>query len=89
MNGITLIDIAGWAGVLLLLAAYGLVSTGRTEGDSVPYQTLNLIGGALLIINSFHFGAYPSVGINVAWVGIGIYALVRRGMKQKRVQEER
>ena len=84
MSGITLIDIAGWVGVLLLLAAYGLVSTGRTQGDSVAYQTLNLVGGALLIVNSFHFGAYPSVGINVAWVGIGIYALVRRGTRRNK-----
>ena len=83
MNGITLIDVAGWLGVLLLLAAYGLVSTGKTEGDSVSYQGLNLIGGALLIVNSFHFGAYPSVGINIAWVGIGIYALARRGTRRK------
>jgi len=74
----TLIDIVGWVGVLLLLIAYAMVSAKKVEGDAVGYQALNLVGSGLLVVNSFHFGAYPSVGINVAWVGIGVYALSRR-----------
>ncbi|HDQ73129.1 MAG TPA: hypothetical protein ENN19_13715 [Chloroflexi bacterium] len=73
-----LIDVAGWAGVVSLLAAYVLVSTKRIEGDSVLYQALNLVGAGLLIVNSFFYGAFPSVGINVVWIGIAVYALVRR-----------
>ncbi len=72
-----LIDIAGWAGVVSLLLAYVLVSTKRIEGDSVFYQVLNLAGAGLLILNSFYYGAFPSVGINVVWIGIAIYALAR------------
>ena len=73
-----LIDVTGWIGVVALLVAYGLVSTKRTEGDSVAYQALNAIGAALLIVNSFYYGAYPSVGINVIWIGIAVYALGRK-----------
>ena len=72
-----LIDVAGWVGVVALLVAYGLVSTRRIEGDSVTYQLLNWAGAALLIVNSFYSGAFPSVGINLVWIGIAIYALVR------------
>ena len=72
-----LIDVAGWVGVVALLVAYGLVSTRRIEGDSAAYQLLNLAGAALLIVNSFYYGAFPSVGINLVWIGIAIYALVR------------
>jgi hypothetical protein len=72
-----LIDVVGWVGVAGLLLAYVLVSTKRIEGDSVPYQALNLLGAALLIVNSFYYGAYPSVGVNVVWIGIAIYALMR------------
>jgi hypothetical protein len=32
-------------------------------------------------VNSFFYGAYPSVGINVVWIGIGAYALVRAWRK--------
>jgi hypothetical protein len=37
----------------------------------------NLIGGALVLINSFRRGAMPSVAANVFWIAIGLYALSR------------
>jgi hypothetical protein len=72
-----LIELAGWLGTAALLLAYGLVSTRRLAGDSVPYQLLNLVGGALVLINSFYHGAMPSVAVNVFWIAIGIFALSR------------
>ena len=72
-----LIELAGWIGTAALLLAYGLVSTRRLAGDSVPYQLLNLVGGALVLVNSFHHGAMPSVAVNVFWIAIGIFALSR------------
>jgi hypothetical protein len=80
-----LIDVVGWAGVAALLVAYVLVSTKRMEGDSMGYQLLNMAGAALLIANSFYYGAYPSVGVNVIWIGIAVFALVRK--KQKSAAE--
>ncbi|MBI4456856.1 MAG: hypothetical protein HY644_13295 [Acidobacteria bacterium] len=77
MNDSILIEIAGWVGVAALLMAYGLISTGKVQGNSVTYQLLNMLGSVLLIVNSFYYGAYPSVGVNVAWVGIAIYALTK------------
>lgn len=71
------IDIAGWTGVVSLLAAYALVSTRRLEGDSPLYQALNALGSLLLIVNSGYYRAFPSVGINVAWIAIALYALAR------------
>jgi hypothetical protein len=73
-----LIDITGWLGVALLLAAYVLVSTRKLEGDSVIYQVMNILGGLLLVTNSFYYHALPSVGVNVAWIGIAIFALTRK-----------
>ncbi len=77
------IDVAGWAGVAALLAAYALVSTRRLEGDSPLYQALNALGSLLLIINSGYYRAFPSVGINVAWIGIALYALARWRWKRR------
>lgn len=90
MNNNLLIDIIGWAGVAALLLAYGLVSLRRVDGDSVVYQLLNVIGGALLIINSFYYGAFPSVGINVAWIIIGLATLsrIRFGRVRSSKQEQ-
>lgn len=72
-----LINIIGWAGVALLIIAYWLVSTKRYQGNSILYQMLNIIGAFLLIINSFYFGAYPSVGVNIVWVGIALFTLIK------------
>jgi len=77
-----LVDIAGWIGVVALLAAYALVSGRRLQGDSVAYQVLNVAGSALLILNSFYYGALPSVSVNLAWIGIGLYALARKGLSR-------
>lgn len=77
MNGELLIEIGGWIGTAALLLAYGLVSTRKLAGDSVPYQLLNLIGGTLVLVNSFHHGALPSVAVNVFWIAIGLFALSR------------
>ena len=77
-----LIDIVGWIGAAVLLLAYGLVSTRKTEADSAGYQWLNLAGSALLIVNSFFYGAYPSSGVNLVWICIAFYSLFRREGQQ-------
>ena len=70
------INVVGWCGALVVLLAYALVSTRRVEGDSVVFQVLNISGAALLSVNTFYWGAYPSSFVNV--IGIGGYALYRR-----------
>jgi len=37
---------------------------------------LNVVGAVMLVINSYYLGAYPSVGVNAAWVGIAILTLL-------------
>ena len=78
-----LIDIMGWAGTFLFLVAYALVSMKMAEGDSNLYQGINLLAGILLITNSFYWGAYPSVALNVAWIGIAVFTLGRKYAVQK------
>jgi hypothetical protein len=76
MESNLVIDVIGWLGVAGLVSAYGLVSAKRLAGDSAIYQLLNLLGAGLLIANSFYYGAFPSVGINVVWTAIAVYTLV-------------
>jgi hypothetical protein len=77
MSARLFIDLLGWLGVVALLLAYGLVSTRRVDGDGLTYQLLNLAGSGLLLVNSFYFGAMPSVGVNVVWIGIALFAIGR------------
>lgn len=72
------IDLAGWAGALLILLAYVTLSIGRLRSDATAYQIMNILGAAGLILNSGWYHALPSVGLNVVWMAIGIYALFSR-----------
>jgi hypothetical protein len=57
---------------------YALVSTGRLAGTTTAYRALNIVGGVLLMINTWYHAAYPSVIVNVIWTAIALYALAHR-----------
>ena len=75
------INLIGWVGSAGVLLAYVLVSTNRLKGDSIPYQMLNLFGSIFLMTNTLYFGAYPSTFVNLVWLFIAIFALVRAAKK--------
>ena len=77
-----LIDVAGWVGMALLIGAYALVTAGRILGTSLLFQLMNLVGGALLMVNSGYYGAWPSAALNLVWVVIGTTGLVRAGLRR-------
>jgi len=71
------VEIAGWAGALLILGGYFGVSTGRLTPRSALFQGMNVVGAAGFILNSWWHGAVPSAALNVVWMMIGIYTLWR------------
>ncbi len=71
------IEIIGWAAAAMMLAAYLLLTTGRLSSHSTWYQWLNVLSGAGFVVNSGWNGAYPSASINVLWMCIGLYGLIR------------
>jgi hypothetical protein len=73
----TFIDLSGWVAALLILGSYGLLSFGKILPRSPTYQLMNIVGALGFIINCAWNGAWPSVALNVVWVGIGVYALRR------------
>jgi len=81
---IIIVNILGWVGSLLLIAAYYLNSKNWFTAQSFEYQLLNLIGSVCLIVNTVYFGAYPSAAVNVIWVFIGAYYLMNNKKKHER-----
>ena len=77
------VEIVGWAGALLILSAYVLVTIGRLTGRSPAFQWMNLFGAAGFIVNGWWHGALPSAVLNVIWMLIGGVALWRI-MKKRR-----
>ena len=71
------IEVAGWAGAVLILLAYLLLSMGRLTGQSATYQWMNVVGAAGFTINGWWHGALPSAALNVIWMLIGGVALWR------------
>jgi hypothetical protein len=78
------IEIAGWIAAVLILTAYGLLSAGKLNGKSVSYQVMNIVGAIGFVINTGYNGAIPSAVLNVIWVGIGVWALVKIRMDRGR-----
>jgi hypothetical protein len=77
------IDAAGWIGALLIVGAYALVSMERVTSRSDAYQYMNVVGALGVLVNSAVHRAFPSAALNVAWMVIGLYALVKA--RQRRV----
>ena len=72
-----IIEIIGWSATVMMLSAYLLLTSGRLRSLSPAYQWLNVLSGAGLIVNSGWNGAYPSATLNLIWMGIGLYGLLR------------
>jgi len=75
------IDAVGWIGAALVLIAYGLLSIKWMDANGYSYQALNVAGAVMLVVNSYYLGAYPSVGVNAAWVGIAAITLFHEWWK--------
>jgi hypothetical protein len=81
------IEVVGWSGALLILAAYGLISAGKLEARSPLYQLMNIVGAAGFIVNSGWNGALPSAALNVVWLCIGLFALLRHRRADKEISQ--
>ncbi|MDP9066631.1 MAG: hypothetical protein M3O06_12300 [Pseudomonadota bacterium] len=75
----TFIDACGWIAAVLILGAYGLLSLGKLSSRSMSYQWMNIVGALGFIINCAWNTAWPSVALNVVWMGIAVYSLRRGG----------
>jgi len=71
-----LVDVIGWVGAVMLLAAYGAVSSGKLAGTSFRYQILNAAASAFLIVNAIYYRAFPSAFVNLVWIGIAVAAIL-------------
>ena len=69
-------DILGWIGMVLVLVAYGLLSTNKIPNGKL-YQILNLIAAIFMAIGLFPKNAWFSFALQVAWALIGIIAIIK------------
>lgn len=77
-----LVEILGWVGSLFVLVAYILNVNKKLATDSVAYYALNIVGSALLIVNTAVHHAYPSMAINIIWVIVPVVTIVRHKVRR-------
>ena len=69
-----LVEAAGYAGALAVLVAYAMMTR---SGPSRVVHALNFAGAVAILINAASHGAFPSVALNVAWLGIAAVGMRR------------
>jgi uncharacterized membrane protein YuzA (DUF378 family) len=78
--GVTMKDVfelCGWAGAILVLIAYYLVTSGKAKGDSTSFQAINIGGALLLVAYTYNCNAYASMIVNIIWVVIGMTSVIK------------
>ena len=53
------VEVIGWAGAVLILLAYLLLSAGKVTGQSIVYQAMNVVGAVGFTVNGWWHGAIP------------------------------
>ncbi|MBR2996910.1 hypothetical protein IKF33_00505 [Candidatus Saccharibacteria bacterium] len=69
-------DVIGWTGMILVLLAYFLLSTGKITNGKL-YQSLNLLAALLMAIGLFPKNAWFSFVLQVIWGLVAIFALIK------------
>ena len=70
-------DFVGFAGVLLVLAAYFLLQTARMRGDGIAYSLINMVGAASILVPVIYAKQmnWSVFLIEAAWIAISVYGI--------------
>jgi hypothetical protein len=72
-----ILDLLGWISLILILLAYFLISFGKVTHSSNLYPILNMFGSMGLLVVTIQQKAWQSVFLNVFWILIAIFSLLR------------
>lgn len=64
-----LINILGWIGTALVVAAYFMVSSERIHPKTNVYNLMNLFGALFIGANVYSNHAWPALGLQIVWGG--------------------
>ena len=73
-------EVIGLGGVLIVLAAYFLLNSGRLNQYHVRFQLLNIIGALMILYSLIEHWNIATFFIEIAWIAIslvGVYKILR------------
>ena len=69
--------ITGFIGTAIVIVAYFANQTGRLRSDDRRFPLANLVGASLILVSLWTQWNFPSVVIEVFWIAISLYGVVR------------
>ena len=69
--------LSGWAGMILILLSYILITLNKITANDKSYQLLNFVGSSFFIFHLHYNKAWPAMWLNIIWAIIGAFALIR------------
>ncbi len=76
-------DIIGWIGMIMVLLAYGLLSSNKIK-NGLPYQLLNLLAGVLMAIGLYPKNAWFSFTLQIVWAFIALISIIKLKRPKKK-----
>ncbi len=73
----TIFDAIGIIGVTIILITYFLLQTGKIKVEQTLYSALNMLGALLILISLFFDWNLASVVIEVFWILISLYGVLK------------
>ena len=80
---LSLPNVAGLAGVGLIVLFYFLIQTGRVTADTLAYSVGNGIGAALILLSLVFDFNLPSFVFESIWLVISIFGMARVLLKRR------
>ena len=81
----TVPDMLGVVGVLLILIAYTGATTGKMDPKRAPALLLNLAGALLILVSLYFDFNLSAVLMEGAWALVAVFGLARLALVGKRV----
>ncbi len=70
-------DFVGNVGVVLILLSYLLLQLDKLDLKSLAYSLINALGAVLIIVSLLYNFNLSSMIIELVWLSISLYAIVR------------
>lgn len=70
-------NIIGFFGAFIYMFSYFLLQAKHITSEGVEYTILNLLGAIFILISLIEHFNLPSLILQVIWIGISIYGLIK------------
>ena len=70
-------NVVGIIGVIIILWAYGLLQADKLTVANFSFSAVNFIGSMMILFSLLYHWNLPSVIIEIAWLGISGFGILR------------